>query len=408
MLKQDLGGTRHPIVITGLGATGGGSRNCADLWENCCEGRVTAQLKTVGDVCLPVYAVPDPNLTPSDSHLVRKAGRAAALALAAAREAWQDARLNLGGYDPARIGVIVGSSRGPADVVDASLAHTSKRPSESIYTAFSSTAGLLASAFEIQGCSLSVSATCTSGATAIYTASRLLQSGDLDIVLAGGVDAPLIPSILERMAATGVLSSSVTSQDALRPFDVARNGTVLGEGAAFVVLESAASSARRGVPSRGTLLGAALTTESHLRSRPTDQGEGLQRAIKTALTSNSMEVPTPDLIHLHGTGTKINDQSESACVQACFGSPDSQPIAWGSKGITGHTLGAASSFQSILTLLAMQHSFVPGTANCSTQDPSCNIRLSLGKGFPQRIRTALCITSGFWGKSSCLYFGAPS
>jgi 3-oxoacyl-[acyl-carrier-protein] synthase II len=356
---------------------------------------------------LPAYVAPEVTLTRPDSHLVRLAGRAAGLALVAAREAWEHAGLSQGGFDPARVGVIIGSSRGPADVVDSSLLREAKRPSEAVYTAFSSVAGILASAFKIHGCAFSVSATCTSGATAIYTARQLLRAGEFDLILAGGVDAPLIDSIVERMSAAGVLSSSSNSREALRPFDQGRNGTVLGDGAAFLVMETTESAARRSTRVHGQLLAAAVTCESHSRSRPTDDCDGLQRAIRATLPQLSSSAATVDLIHLHGTGTKLNDQTESACIRTLFGPPKTQPLCWGTKGLTGHTLGASPCFQAILSLLAMRHSFLPGTANCTTQDPLCDIRLSLGKGSPLSVRTALCLTSGFWGKNSALLLGAP-
>jgi 3-oxoacyl-[acyl-carrier-protein] synthase II len=327
--------------------------------------------------------------------------------MAAAREAWQHAGIEGAEFDPARVGVVMGSSRGPADIVDASAAREIKRPSEAVYTAFSSAPGILASAFGIKGFALSVSATCTSGAAAIQTARQMLRSGDFDIVLAGGADAPLIDSILQRMHSTGTLSASQRWDEALKPFDAHRDGTALGEGAAFLVLETASSAARRGVPSHGVLLGAAITCEPHSRTRPSKDCEGLQRAVRVALNQASAPLPRVDMLHLHGTGTAVNDLEESACVSALYPSHSEQPISWASKGITGHTLGAASAFQAVLTLLAMRHSYLPGTANCTVQDPGCRIRLSLADGSSQIIRTALCLTSGFWGKSSCLYLGAP-
>ena len=397
--------TDLPILITGLGACGAGAANCAELWENCRQGRSVAEMRKVSSHQLPVYPAPDPMLDRWDAHFVRSAGRAATLAIAAAREAWQHAGLQIGQFDPARMGIIIGSSRGPADIVDAGALPGNKRPSDAVYTAFSSASGILASAFGIQGCAASISATCTSGAAAIYTARQMLRSGDYDIVLAGGADAPLIDTILLRMLATGTLSSTSRSADALRPFDARRDGTVLGEGAAFLVLETAASAARRAAQPRGVLLGAAITCEPHSRTRPSKNCEGLQRAARVTFSQCPSHAPAVDILHLHGTGTKVNDLEESACVRALYGPPPGQPVTWATKGITGHTLGAASAFQAVLTLLAMRHAFLPGTANCEIPDPACPLRMSLGAGSPQTIRTALCLTSGFWGKSSSLFLG---
>jgi 3-oxoacyl-[acyl-carrier-protein] synthase II len=395
------------ILVTGLGAFGAAGRNCDELWETCRSGTSRAELRSFSGIQIPAYSAPDPELGRRDAHLVRSAGRIAALGLAAAREAWEDARLSSAVVEPARIGLILGSSRGPADIVDASLGRETKRPSEAVYTAFSSTAGVLASALNIQGCALSVSATCTSGASAIYTGLQLLRGGDLDVVVAGGLDAPLIDSIVHRLAAAGVLSSSGHCRDALRPFDASRDGTVLGEGAAFLVLETGDSARRRQIRVHGRLLGAALSCEPNARSHPAPEVEGLQRAVRAALASGPTSAANIDLLHLHGTGTRINDSLEGVCVNSLFGAPPGQPVSWATKGITGHTLGAASSFQAVLTLLAMRHSHVPPTANCLELDPACQLRLAHGHAKSMRIQTALCLTSGFWGKNSCLAFAAP-
>jgi 3-oxoacyl-[acyl-carrier-protein] synthase II len=275
------------------------------------------------------------------------------------------------------------------------------RPSNSVYTTFSSIPGIIACALDIQGGALSVSATCASGGAAAYTGMQMLRSGEFDAVLVGCVDAPLIDSILKQLVVTGVLSSRC-GNDALRPFDLHRDGTVLGEGAAFMLLESPAFALRRGAPVRGLLQAVTLNCESQSRSRPSDDGEGLQRAVRAALQQSSLAAAEVDLVHLHGTGTHLNDTVESRCVRSLFGEVRTQPVCWASKAITGHTFGASALFIAVLTLEAMRHSHVTATTNCFTPDPGCPIRLSLGKGEARPIRTAVCLTSGFWGNNACL------
>lgn len=395
----------EPVVVTGLGAFGAGGACVAELWQNAVDGRASVQMRDLPNHRLPVYAAPEPVFSREDAHLVRYAGRATAMALAAAKEAWQHAALAAAAPDPARLGLVLGSSRGPADVVAAVTVQKRMRRSNSIYTSFSSIAGIIASALDIQGGTLSVSATCASGGAAAYTGMQMLRSGEFDAVLVGCVDAPLIDSILEQLAVTGVLSSRC-GNDALRPFDLHRDGTVLGEGAAFMLLESSDFALRRGAPVQGLLQAVTLTCESQARSRPSEDGERLQRAVRTALQQSSLAAADVDLVHLHGMGAHLNDAVESRCARALFGEVQTQPVGWASKAITGHTLGAAALFIAVLTLEAMRHSHVPGTTNCFTPDPACPIRLSLGKGEARPIHTAVCLTSGFWGNNACLVLRA--
>ena len=307
--------------------------------------------------------------------------------------------------DPLRIGVVVGSSRGPVEVNHLLGARTPKRPTDSLYISFSSISGVIASALQIQGCSLMSSATCISGAAALKTGMAMIHSGELDIVLAGGVDAPLVDPLLEQYAATGVLATDVGPQ-ALQPFARTRTGTVLGEGSAFVVLESEASALRRGVPIRGLIHHVAVGCDFGSRAG-TNTGEALRQTTERALLAMKTTSQEIDLLHLHGTGTQLNDAMESRCVQSIFGPEKYQPHSWASKGVTGHTLGASALFQVVLTLEALGQSFLPGSANSTDPDPACPLRLQRGLGAKMSLRKALCLTSGFWGNTSCIGLSLP-
>ena len=394
------------VVITGLGTFGAGGINVADLWQNARSKCDISQMRRLSSgSAISVYAAPDPVLTAETTRSLRHADRTACLAMAAASEAWTDAKLPLGDTDPLRIGVVVGSSRGPAALNAACGAGKPRRPTDSVYTAFSSIAGIVASSLKVEGCSIMVSATCTSGAVAAHSGFQMLRSGALDIVLVGGVDAPLVDGLLEQMAVTGVLARGV-GPGLLRPFAPDRDGTLLGEGAAFLVLESEASAFHRAVSSYGALEGVAIGHEVDSRTRLDESGKGLQRVLHASLHQAARHLEDVDLIHLHGTGTRRNDAIESRCLYEVYGEATRQPLSWASKGVTGHTLGAAPLFQAILSLQAMRHSYLPGTANCSELDETCAIRLNIGSGTAVPISTSVCLTSGFWGNVSSLVFGS--
>ena len=391
------------VVITGVGTFGAAGSTVEALWKNVAAARPKVDLRFLPRIQthLPVYAAGDPVFTTEDHRLTRRADRSTHLALAAAQEAWQDAKLGPESTDPVRVGLVIGSSRGPSGTSTATDNRHPKHATDSLYTTFSSAAGMIAASLQIQGCSLMVSATCISGAVAIKTALQMIDSGDLDAVLVGGVDAPLVDSLLEQFAATKVLSRE-SGPEALQPFGKHRSGTVLGEGAAFLVLESETSAQRRGAVIRGWVRHVAISCEPFSRAGGNENGEALRNVMQRSLRAADRSPREIDLVHVHGTGTHLNDRTESHSLRAIFGEESEQPSSWATKAMTGHILGASPLFQVVLTLEAMRHSFLPGSANGTNLDPACPLRLSTGLGVPKLMQTALCLNSGFWGNTSCI------
>lgn len=371
-----------------------------ELWESALQGRVRAAEYQLKNISLPVYRASLPEFSKKDRHLVRQADRTAQLLLAAAREAWEAAELTNSTYASHRIGVIIGSSRGTMMLQEEQLSVLKKKPSAVVYSTSSSMAGLLATAFSAEGPSFVVASTCTSGATALAMGQQLLQSGVLDLVLIGGVDAPLTKSLLEQYYAAGVLSSNPEPAMALRPFDRDRSGTALGEGAAVVVLESEKLALKRNASILGKLDAVVLQSHPGCRASLDLKGTALQHVLKKSLEQSKLNINQIGSLHLHGTGTQQNDLIESHALHAVFGSPSQQPIAWANKAITGHALGVSPLFQLVLALQAMRHSRVPATTHCDHLDPACKIRMSRGEAFVAA--PAVCLNSGFWGNVSSI------
>ena len=380
-----------------------GAHDVPSLWHNAIKGNVCLEIRNLARTGskIPVYAAGDLSLSPSDRHLTRRADRAAALSLSAAREAWGQSRHQEEILAPHRVGVFVGSARGAVGLNDFNATRGAKRPSDSAYTTMSSIASLVATALKAEGNAIMLSATCTSGAAALYQALMTLRSGALDVAIVGGVDAPLVESLLEQFILTGIASTCTTS-DALRPFDQNRCGTVFGEGAGFLVLERKESAQKRGAISLGEIAAVALRCQPTQRTAMDSEGLLLQQVIRACLAEAKLDLQDIDLLHLHGTGTKINDASESRSIKNVFGPSGQQPFSWASKAITGHTLGASSLFQVILTLEAIRREIIPCTVNCSNLDTDCMLRLNTESLLSRPLRSAICTTSGFWGNSSSI------
>lgn len=391
-------------LITGMGACSAGGIDLRTLWKNTLQGTVTASLEIFPPLqdSLPVYRAPRLYDTSKSQSLLRQADRSVHLALQAAGEAWRHAGLDIAKIKPERLGVVIGSARGPVTFQEQSFSSSlnigrRSRPSTSLYTAFSSISGIIAKAFQAEGPSFVVSSSCTSGATALHAASGMIQSGLLDAVIVGGVDAPLTPTLLEQYYQTGILSACKRPRDALAPFDLNRSGTVLGEGAAFVILESDVLARARKAPILGCLDAVLLGSHGRHRAGVDHEGLSLQKILRHCLKKAVLLPGDVDLLHLHGTGTRLNDLLESQAVALVFGSLKEQPYACATKAITGHTLGAAPLFQLVLTLCAMRDGIIPPLTNTKDLDPASALRFVLTKTQRHPLSKALCLTAGFWG-----------
>lgn len=385
-------------VLTGVGAYSAGGENIFSLWKNLLEGRARIafhQLKNK-NLQVPVYAANTPHFSGNKHRLLRHADRSVCLALAAAEEAWQSSGLDSSFYQPARVGVIIGTSRGPATIHEQNILKAANYPSAPLYGTFSSVAGVVAEVLRTEGNALVVSSTCTSGAMALHLAEQMIRLGELDVAVVGGVEAPLVDFIFEQYLAAGVLSKN----NRLSPFDSERTGTILGEGAAFIILESKKFANQRNASILAELEAVTLRSYPEQRGSLDKQGLSLQTIIKASLQKANILPAEIDLLHLHGTGTRLNDLIESCAVEAVFGKLDQQPIAWATKAITGHTLGASSLFQVVLTLQALRHSLIPETVNCTHLDSACSLRIHHGPPVIQPMKHALCLTSGFWGNAA--------
>lgn len=378
------------------------------LWKNVLAGNVSASFQEFSRLSLklPVYQAPTPSFSKKEFARLRRADRSSQLALAAAREAWKNAGLESSAISPERVGVIIGSARGPVSLQREKLLERPSRPSDSLYSSFSSTAGIVSNVFQSEGPALMVSSSCTSGATALKLAAQMIRSGELDVVVVGGAEAPLQESILEQYQATGILAQSPIPSKALAPFDQYRSGTVLGEGAAFLILESESFAMSRRAQMLGRLESVSIGTQSRYRAGLDREGLSLEKILHCSLQEAKRAPQDISLLHLHGTGTVLNDLLESQAVTSVFGKISEQPYACATKDITGHTLGAASLFQVLLTLCALRENTIPKTTNCVKLDPACSLRLATTANVPQLLSTGLCLTSGFWGNVASVIVSA--
>ena len=332
------------------------------------------------------------------------------LALAAAREAVGDAGLDPATWDGARVGVVIGNALGGTSTFEAQHDVLRREGAERVspmlipMMGISMVAGYLAIDLAATGPNLVTVTACASGATAIGTARELLRCGKCDVVLAGGTEASITPLIVSTFAKMGALSRRCAdAARASRPFDVDRDGFVPAEGAAILVLERAADARARRAVVRARITGFGASADAHHATMPDPSGAGVQQAIAMALADAGVGPGEVDHVNAHGTATPLNDVTEARVLRRMLGD---RPAVTSVKGVTGHSLGGAGAIEAACTVLAVQHSVVPPTANLDRQDPEIDIDVVAGAPRAMPISTAISNSFGFGGQNAVLVVSA--
>tara|TARA_B100000315_G_scaffold244804_1_gene269951 strand:+ start:1177 stop:2352 length:1176 start_codon:yes stop_codon:yes gene_type:complete len=254
--------------------------------------------------------------------------------------------------------------------------------------------------YGIKGPALTVSTACASGTDAIGIAYRKILSGKADIMIAGGID------VLSEFAFSGFNILQAMTKEKVRPFDKRRDGLALGEGAAFVVLESLNSATRRKVNIYGKVAGYASRGDAHHLTGPEKEGRGLAEAIRASMKEAGLQPSHMDYINTHGTGTVYNDLMETKAVKSVFGK-DAYNIPLNSiKAMIGHSFGAAGTIEGVICLLAIRDGIVPPTINYGEKDPECDLDYVPNKARKHKVKTALSLSAGFGGQNAAIIFEA--
>ena len=399
------------IAITGLGATTPLAGDVPGNWSALLAGRSGIRPLTdewVSDMTVH-FAGTLAEEPPLDRVEARKLDRSQQVALVAAREAWADA--GSPEVDPTRMGTVIGSGiggfltllnaydtlkeRGPSRISPHTVPMLMPSgPAAAVGLEFHAAAGVHAP----------VSA-CASGAEAIGVAARMIQDGRADVVVAGGTETPIHQLTMAGFAAMRALSTrNDDPQAASRPYDVDRDGFVMGEGAGVLVLESEEHARARGARIYAYVVGAGMTADAHHIAQPDPEGKGATRAIQAALAQAGATAHDVAHINAHATSTPQGDLAEAVAIRAAMGS--AQPLVTGTKSMTGHMLGAAGAVEGIYTVLALHNRVVPPTINLDNRDPEIDLDVVHGapKELPAGDLIALNNSFGFGGHDIAIAF----
>ncbi len=400
------------VVVTGLGAITPIGATADEFWAGLLAG--TSGIRELADdwaQVLPARLAGRMTIDPAaklDRIQARKLDRCSQAALVAAREAWVDSGLAGQGIDPERIAVVIGTGIGGLTTLmnnyDAMLAkgyrHVSPRmiqmnmPNGSA-AAVSIDLGARAGAFT------PVSA-CASGAEAIAYGLDLLRLDRADIVIAGGTEACVHAVTMAGFAQARAMSSrNDDPQHASRPFDVNRDGFVLGEGSGVLVLERTADAVARGRRGYARLAGAAVSADAHDMVSPHPSGDGQMRAMRAALRDAGLTGDDIDHVNAHATSTPVGDRIEAAAIGSVLGD---RPVISATKSMTGHLLGAAGAIEAIATVLAVRHQMAPPTPTLRELDADLTVNVTRGAPVAMPIKAALSNSFGFGGHNAALIF----
>lgn len=396
-----------PVVVTGMGAVSAAGEGGETLWAASMAARSLAKHTRFPAGDFSVCAMLEKEKRSWPTPLLRKADRAAQLAVLAAEEAWQQAGLGEHTILRDRLGIMAGTSRGPVGKLVESFEQVHQKrvkPSLAASSTIASLSGTLASHFMAGGPALTISAACASSAAAIALAAEQLVLGQADIMLAGGAEAPLLPLILAQLHASGVLGEAELPEQVCRPFDAGRNGTVLGEGAAFLILETESGARKRGANILARLSGWSVRAEGGERTGISESAESLVNVMQDALQLAGVGVNEVDYVNAHGTGTIMNDRQEAVAMRRVFGERAVSLPCSSIKPVTGHCMGAAGALEAVLCLEALRHQMAPATANYHEPDPACGLNIIAGASLSLPLRHVLSNSSGFWGNNAALVF----
>ncbi len=256
-----------------------------------------------------------------------------------------------------------------------------------------------------KGPNYSPSSACSSGSDSIGHAYEAIRHGETKVMVAGGTEAPVMPICVAAFNAAHALSTKNSEpQNACRPFDAERDGFVLGEGAAIIILEDLSYALERGAPILAEMIGYGATSDAFHITQPSPNGEGASKALCLALKKAGISPDEIDYINAHGTATVLNDKTETHAIKSVFGESAYRIPISASKSMTGHLLGAAGAIEAIICILAINHGIIPPTLNLTHPDPECNLDYVPNKARPVEVTTAISNSFGFGGHNSVLIF----
>lgn len=406
------------VVVTGLGALTPIGLTTDEFWNALIEGKSgvgfisyfdTSEFDTKFAAELKGF---DP-LNYMDRKLSQRIDPFTQYAMVASDMAISDSGINFDNVDKERVGVVYGSGIGGMWTYhkQQNILYDRGGNPDRISPFFipmliaDIAAGRISMKYGLKGPNFATTSACATSSNAIIDSVILIQRGDADVMITGGSEAVICPMGIGGFNAMKALSTRNDSPEtASRPFDKTRDGFVMGEGGATLVVESLEHALARGAKIYGEISGIGLTADAHHITDPAPNGEGVARAMKIAIADSGMKPEDIDVINAHGTSTPPNDRNETAAIKSVFGDHAQNLNVHSIKSMVGHLLGAAGAIESIAALLTIKHGIIPPTINYSEKDPDCDLNYTPNNAVKREVNAVLSDNSGFGGHNTAIVF----
>lgn len=407
--------TKRRVVVTGLGAVTPVGNNAETAWQNVINGvSGIATMTRLNPDDFPAKVVGELKDFQVEEFIdkrdARKMDRFTQYAVAASLMAVRDAGLKITEENSHRVGVWIGSGIGGMETFETQFETYLQKGYRRVSPFFvpmmipdmaSGQVSITLGARGVNSCTVTA---CATGTNSIGDAFKVIQRGDADVMVTGGAEAPITRMSLAGFCANKALSTNPDPKTACRPFDLNRDGFIMGEGAGIVILEELEHALKRGAKIYAEIVGYGATGDAYHITAPAPAGEGGARAMKAAIEDGGMKPEDIDYINAHGTSTEYNDKFETAAIKEVFGDHAYKLAVSSTKSMTGHLLGAAGGVEAIFTVLAIHHSILPPTINYETPDPDCDLDYVPNKARKQEIKAAISNSLGFGGHNATLVF----
>lgn len=408
---------RRRVVITGMGTFNPLGNDVRSTWQQVINGQSgiapitsfdTAEYKTrfAGEV----------KAFDADAHFGRKEARrlsrVSQFALAAAEQAISDSGLIVNDANRDQIGVIIGSGMGSMEPTISSTLTLAAQGPRRVTPFFvpmmlaDTPAATVSITYGLCGPNMSVATACATGNNALGEAAVTIQRGAADVMLAGGSEACILPLAFAGFSIMGALSTrNDAPEEASRPFDKERDGFVVSEGAAILVLEALEHAVARQAPIYGEFLGYGNSSDAYHISQPREDGTGAAKAMVAAMRDAGVEPKQIDYINAHGTSTDLNDRAETSAIKIAAGSHAQMIPVSSTKSMHGHLLGAAGALEAIICLKSMQENTLPPTINQQTPDPDCDLDYVPNSARPAELNIVMSNGFGLGGHNATIILG---
>ena len=401
------------VVITGLGAITPVGNNVQEFWKGIKEGKCGIDEITLFDTTnfKVKLAAEVKGYNPEeyfDRRAAKRLDRFSQFAIVAAKEAWNDSKLDKEKEDMERVGVILGSGIGGLTTMEEDISNLIQKGPDRVSPMFipmticNMAAGNVAIELGAKGESISMVTACASGTHCIGESFRMIKNGYQNIVISGGTEASITPVGIAGFTNIKALSQATDKNRASIPFDKERSGFVMGEGAGIVILEELEHALKRGAKIYAEVAGYGATSDAYHITSPAPGGEGGARAMKIAMEEAGAKPEDITYINAHGTSTHLNDSCETQAIKTALGEASKKVMVSSTKGNTGHLLGAAGGVEAVVCAKSVEEGFVPATINYIVPDEECDLDVVPNEGRNVEVKYAMSNSLGFGGHNASI------